>query len=97
MPTDPKRVQAVFLATAEQAVSDRAAFLDRECGADAELRQRVEALLQSHDDPDSFLDQVTGQPSPTIDQPPLERPGTRIGPYKLLREDRRRAAWASST
>ena len=45
MPTDPKLVQAVFLAAVEQPVTDRPGLLDRECGADAELRRRVEALL----------------------------------------------------
>jgi eukaryotic-like serine/threonine-protein kinase len=57
MPVDPKRVQAVFLAAVEhQSDTDRAAILDRECATDVELRQRVLALLQSHDEPDAFLD-----------------------------------------
>jgi len=86
VPTDPKRAQAVFLAAAEHDVNDRAALLDSECGSDAELRQRVESLLQAHDDPGSFLDQATGEPGPTIDLPLSERPGTVIGRYKLLEE-----------
>ncbi len=58
MPIDPKRVQAIFLAAVEhQDPADRAAILDRECSTDSELRQSVEALLRSHDEPDSFLDQ----------------------------------------
>ena len=58
MPIDPKRVQAIFLAAVEhQDPADRAAILDRECATDVELRQRVEALLRSHDEPDRFLDQ----------------------------------------
>ena len=47
MLSDPKRVQSVFLAAVEQSAADRAACLDRECGADVELRQRVEALLKA--------------------------------------------------
>jgi Flp pilus assembly protein TadD len=86
VPTDPKRVQAVFLAAAEQDARDRVTLLDRECGSDAELRQRVEALLQAHDDPGSFLDQATGELAPTIDQPITEKPGTFIGRYKLLEQ-----------
>jgi hypothetical protein len=58
VPTDPQRVQAVFLAAVEQDAKDRVTLLDRECGSDADLRQRVEALLQAHDDTGSFLDQV---------------------------------------
>jgi serine/threonine protein kinase len=57
MPTDPKRVQSVFLAAADQATAaGRAAYLERACGADGELRLRVEALLRAHDDPASFLE-----------------------------------------
>ena len=52
MSADAKRVQAVFLAAAAAAdPAHRAAILDRECAADAELRQRVEALLRAHDEP----------------------------------------------
>jgi hypothetical protein len=32
----------------------RQAFLDRECGADADLRQRLEMPLQAHDQPAPF-------------------------------------------
>jgi eukaryotic-like serine/threonine-protein kinase len=64
MPVDPKRVQAVFLMAVEyQGAGDRAAVLDRECATDLELRQRVLALLRSHDQPDRFLDQPIVQPT----------------------------------
>ena len=57
MPLDPNRVQSVFGAALEcDGALDRAAILDRECSADAELRRRVEALLIAHDRPDSLLD-----------------------------------------
>jgi len=57
MQVDPKRVQAVFLAAVEHKdPADRAAVLNRECATDVELRQRVEALLRSNDEPDRFLD-----------------------------------------
>ena len=56
MPLDPKRVQAVFLEAADyHDPADRVAILDRECAADPELRQRVEALLRAHDGFDRFL------------------------------------------
>ncbi|HUY33844.1 MAG TPA: protein kinase [Pirellulales bacterium] len=61
MPVDPKRVQSAFLAVVE--VTDpaaRDAILDRECGTDLELRQRVEALLKAHDEPGSLLDKPVG-------------------------------------
>ena len=57
MPLDPARVQAVFLAAAECRESTaRAGVLDRECASDAELRQRVEALLRAGEAPNSLLD-----------------------------------------
>jgi hypothetical protein len=46
MPIDPRRVQSIFLAaieTSDPAV--RAAVVERECGANAELRRRVEATV----------------------------------------------------
>jgi serine/threonine protein kinase len=86
MPSDPKIVQAVFLAAVDQPLPDRAALLDRECGTDAELRQRVEALLSAHDKADSFLESPAGGMGVTIDEPLSEGPGTIIGPYKLLQQ-----------
>src|SRR5262245_51510039 len=50
MPIAFQRVQGVFQAVAELAPAERAAVLERECGGDAELRRRVQALLQAHDD-----------------------------------------------
>jgi serine/threonine protein kinase len=86
MSSDPQRAQSVFLAAVERPSLGRATFLDSECNGDDELRQRVEALLKAHDEPGSFLD----APPPGIEvatMPPIdERPGTVIGPYKLLEQ-----------
>jgi WD40 repeat protein/serine/threonine protein kinase len=43
--------------------SDRAAYLERACGADLALRQRVEALLRSHADAGRFLEEPAVDPS----------------------------------
>src|SRR5262245_55672786 len=91
MPVDPKRVQAVFLAAVElDNPTERLALLDRECAADGELRQRVEALLKANDEPASYLDRPAvefAQPTSTIDYPPIaERPGSSVGPYKLMEQ-----------
>ena len=56
MPSDPHHVQELFLRLVELPVSARAAALDRECGTNTALRQRLEALLQAHDESDSLLD-----------------------------------------
>src|SRR6516164_1093569 len=50
MAVDAGRAKSLFLAASD--LSDRAertAYLERECGGDAELRQRVVALLAAHD------------------------------------------------
>jgi serine/threonine protein kinase len=91
MATDPKRVQAVFLAAAQAA--DRADFLNRECSDNAELRRLVEALLRDRDQVDSSPEQPDAPPGPTVDSPPAPQPrglseavGSVIGPYKLLQQ-----------
>jgi serine/threonine protein kinase len=53
---DPKRVKEIFLEAAEQPDhAARVAYLDGACGGDAGLRNRVEALLRSHDAGNTFL------------------------------------------
>ena len=50
MAIDPARAKSLFLAASEIAdPAERAAYLDRECGEDAEIRARVEALLRAND------------------------------------------------
>ena len=52
MAIDPAYAKSLFLAASELAdPAARAAFLDRECGDNAELRDRVEALLLADDAP----------------------------------------------
>jgi serine/threonine protein kinase/Flp pilus assembly protein TadD len=65
----------------------RAAFLDARCKEDPELRKRLEALLRAHDNPDPFLDATVAERVATVVEAPAgERPGTVIGPYKLLQQ-----------
>src|SRR3954469_20715521 len=70
----------------------RAAFLDAQCGADAELRQRLELLLVAHDAPASALERPlaaehTGAHTSGERLTTKETPGTLIaGHYKLLQE-----------
>ena len=50
MAVDAARAKSLFLNASDLAdPAERAAYLDRECGGDAELRQRVEALLAADD------------------------------------------------
>ncbi len=60
-------------------------FLERACGPDPALRARVEELMRAHRDAGAFLG-GPGKPDATGDPPVAERPGTVIGPYKLLEQ-----------
>src|SRR5215831_18324915 len=87
MPADPKRIQSLFLEAIEVAdPAVRASLLARACGEDAGLRQRVEALLEAHEQPGSFLEEASPALVATADEALTERPGTVIGPYKLLEQ-----------
>jgi serine/threonine protein kinase len=69
-----------------------AAYLDEACGADLSLRQRIETLLHEQANLGSFLESppaaLAAAPfAPTITEPQIpEKPGTQIGPYKLLEQ-----------
>jgi serine/threonine protein kinase len=87
MPLDLAQVEAVFNgAMNKPTVAERAAYLDEACADDADLRQRVEALLASHDASVSFLALPDPVGATHADTPLSERPGTRIGRYKLLQQ-----------
>src|SRR5262245_45739960 len=73
MAVDPARIKSLFLAASELNPDERAAFLDRECGGDAELQARVNVLLRAD---------AAGATQDYVD--PRELIGTAIaGKYKL--------------
>src|SRR5207253_9210144 len=84
----PSPLEAIFFAALEKgSPQERAAYLDAACAGDADLRRRVEKMLAAQAQAGSFLEQPAAGPLLTTDgQPPTERPGTVIGPYKLLQE-----------
>src|ERR1039458_3441460 len=90
MANQPSREQQIFIAALPLATrEERAAYLKDACAGDAALRQRVEARLQAYDQAGNSLDpDVTIKSSPSTDQPTVvpitEKPGDRIGRYKLL-------------
>jgi len=80
---NPKQI---FLEALEQnSPADLQRYLDEACGNNVEVRSRVEALLLAHRDVGNFLGGPP-PPNPTLDEPITERPGTIIGPYKLLEQ-----------
>ncbi len=73
-------VETLFhAATSRPSGAERDAYLDGACGDDAELRSRVEALLDAHDAAGTFLNE------PVLDSA-REGPGRSIGAYRLLQE-----------
>ena len=83
--------EAIFTAALELASADqRAAYLDETCAGHADLRRKVEELLSAHVRADDFLDRAAAAWNaclPMCDQQAsAERPGTVLGPYKLLEQ-----------
>jgi serine/threonine protein kinase/tetratricopeptide (TPR) repeat protein len=69
------------------------AFLDAACAGQPELRAAVEGLLAAHAASGGLFDKPAIDPNATgayepasVTETGLERPGTRIGPYKLLQK-----------
>ncbi len=61
--------------------AERLVFLHGACGADAALLARVQALLQAHETAEGFLPEQPAGPATLV--PVTEKPGDRIGRYKL--------------
>ncbi len=77
------QARSLFLAALEQEPGQWPTLLDRGCGDNAELRERVEQLLHAH----QAMGSIRGADAPvTTFEPLTERPGTVIGPYKLLEQ-----------
>ncbi len=79
--------QSIFIEALEKEdLSERAAYLEQVCAGDAALRQRIDRLLQRHQQTDGFLERPADDLGVTVDAPLRERPSTVIGPYKLLQQ-----------
>jgi hypothetical protein len=87
MNTDFERIRQIFLAIVEHPSAQWEALLDEACSDAPEPRQQVVLLLEAHaagggildrNEADRWLNRVQVTAS--------ERPGTLIGPYKLLQQ-----------
>jgi serine/threonine protein kinase len=79
------RAKSIFLAAIEGRTPDQwPAFLNEACDGDAPLRTEVEKLLRAQADIGSFHEEAPADLPPTAEERVSERPGTTIGPYKLL-------------
>jgi len=80
---------------------ERAAYLDQACAGDKPLREQVETLLQASGEADDFFKTVVASQHPAEEQrapshpagpprtiviPLTEKPGQKIGHYKLLQQ-----------
>ena len=87
VPAQPDREEAIFNAARTLPEADRAAYLKVACGADSQLRARIEKLLDSHGKAGDFLETLpAGAPSSStivVATPPSEKPGDQIGHYKI--------------
>src|SRR6516164_4734848 len=87
MINSPEKIEQIFSEALQQASEDdRKAYLDRACGGDQELRRVVEKLLRAQPKAAKFLEEPLAEPAATAGEPVSERPGTIIGPYKLLEQ-----------
>ena len=94
--TDPhdrwRRIDELLEAALELSPEDRGAFLEKECGEDAGLREEVLALLELDSEVGEFLDQGPEVPTQLIDELAKELPlggadvGATIGRYRVLSE-----------
>jgi WD40 repeat protein/serine/threonine protein kinase len=100
MSEPPNREVVVFAAASELPADQRGAYLDLACAGDPALHRQVEALLRVHDDAGGFFDELASVGRPTsaeratpgsgdgarLPGNPAEKPGDRIGRYKLLQQ-----------
>src|SRR5436853_3556729 len=92
------REVALFNGALRLPPNERAAYLDGACADDPALRMHIEALLRVHEEAIPFLENkapgaqqsqmLAGVPGATIRvcAPVIEKPGERIGRYKLLQQ-----------
>jgi serine/threonine protein kinase/tetratricopeptide (TPR) repeat protein len=94
MAVDAARAKSLFLTASDLTdPAERAAYLERECGGDAELRARVEALLAADDGGAPVLDEdLTGALEPTspatLEATATSRAETRLPSELATAEDR---------
>jgi eukaryotic-like serine/threonine-protein kinase len=94
MTAPAQSLKEIFLAALEVAPELRAQWLLQVCGNDTALQQQLALMLQAHEAPQSLLDQSTGalglaalgMTGVTATNDVSLRPGTAVGPYKILQQ-----------
>src|SRR5262245_32654481 len=83
---NPHTESLFWSALAISSLEERARYLDQTCGGDQQLRRRLEELLAAYPKVEAFLEPSAPGPTPTVDEPSIERPGVVVGPYKLIEQ-----------
>ncbi len=88
---EPANPEVEILNTAlELCEPERSAYLGKACAGDVALRQRVKALLNAHEQAGGFLSappaRVDFKRTMLMNVLPTEKPGDKIGHYKLLQQ-----------
>jgi eukaryotic-like serine/threonine-protein kinase len=89
---DPGSEETIFSGALQCAPAERGPYLDQACAGRPALRQRVEELLRAQPELGEFMEMPAHIGTPGAPEimgltiPPEERPGTRIGRYKLLQK-----------
>ncbi len=88
MPAETSSQLESLLCAAIEISSDteREAYLDKACGTDSELREKVERLVVAHFQAGGFLKYGDASLGETMSLPTLEQVGSWIGSYKLLEQ-----------
>ncbi len=87
MTNPPRSLESVFFDALEKASpAERRAYLDEVCAGDADLRDRVDRMLEAQANAGDFLETPVGEIDRTTGQPISEKPGTVIGRYKLVEQ-----------
>ncbi len=86
----PSQVESIFFAAlGKKTPAERASYLDRACGDDAELRRRVERLLEAHPQAVDFLAR------PAVERPGLDALDLEPDPFRLPPDPVRTGAFDS--
>ncbi len=86
LPADPNAKKIFLEALDITEIKERHSFISQACGEDDLLKERVQALLVAHGEPDSRLDKPAIEQNTDLYKPLTEGPGTLVGPYKLLQQ-----------
>jgi non-specific serine/threonine protein kinase/serine/threonine-protein kinase len=85
-PGEWSAVKEILGEVLDRPAADRSAYLDRACGGDADLRRRVEALIEADEKDWDLLETPAAESSSLMSSGRLPAAGDRIGAYEISRE-----------